>query len=225
MTWRSLLKSSLRLIGQLGPGRSAGPSETADALTVLTAMLSSWSTQRLSVYTIARSTHTLTGASDYTIGTGADFDTARPTRIDAAALLAAGSTTEQPIDVYRLIGSPRREGLYYSFGFPVATIHLEPAPAAGDTLALYVWQPLGAVTDADLDDEISFPPGYEDAIRYNLAVRLAPEWGKVPRADVQKLAGESLAVIKAHNRPALELRCDAALLDRGGFDVMRGDYR
>jgi hypothetical protein len=222
MTWRQLITSSLRLIGQLGPGRTAGPSETTTAQEILNAMFRSWNAQRLAVFEIARNEYTLTaGESDYTIGTGADFDTERPARIAAAGIV--NDAGELPVNVYRRTGAIQRSGLYYDGAHPVMGLHLEPTPNAGESLALYTWQKLAQVTD--LDTAVTLPEGYEDALRYNLAVRLAPEWGRAPRPDVQQFARESLAVIKAHNRPALEMKTDAALLNAGDFDIYRGDYR
>jgi hypothetical protein len=223
MTWRALITSSLRLIGQLGPGRTAGPSETTTAQEVLNAMLSSWNAQRLAVFEIARDEYTLTaGQSDYEIGpSAADFDTARPARIAAAGRV--NDAGELPVTVYRWTGPIDRAGLYYDNANPVMGLHVEPTPNAGEVLALYTWRKLAQVTD--LDTAVTLPEGYEDAIRYNLAVRMAPEWSKVPRADVQQFARESLAVIKAHNRPSLEMKTDAALLTPASFDIYRGDYR
>jgi hypothetical protein len=40
---------------------------------------------------------------------------------------------------------------------------------------------------------------------------------------VQRFAAEALAVIKAHNRPSLEMKTDAALLAPASFDIYRGD--
>jgi hypothetical protein len=195
-------------------------SETTTAQEVLNAMLSSWNSQRLAVFEIARNEYALTaGERDYTIGAGADFDAPRPARIEAAGVL--NDAGELPVTVYRRAGVITRSGLYYDNAHPAMGLHLEPAPNAGETLALYTWRKLAQVTE--LDTDVVLPEGYEDAIRYNLALRLAPEWGRVPRADVQQFARESLAVIKAHNRPSLEMKTDAALLAPATFDVYRGD--
>jgi hypothetical protein len=54
-------------------------------------------------------------------------------------------------------------------------LHLNPVPSAADTLVLYTWQQLSRF--AATSDTFDLPPGYARAIRYNLALELAPEYG------------------------------------------------
>jgi hypothetical protein len=76
----------------------------------------------------------------------------------------------------------------------------------------------------DLDTEIELPPGYEDAIIYNLSVRLAPEYGKPMRADLVGLAMDSKANVKRSNMtPQIMEVDDALLLLRGTTDILTGD--
>jgi hypothetical protein len=49
------------------------------------------------------------------------------------------------------------------------------------------------------DSTADFPPGYLKAIRYNLAVDLAPEYGRSPDPSVMQIAGASLAALRALN--------------------------
>lgn len=78
-------------------------------------------------------------------------------------------------------------------------------------------------TSADLDEDLNVPEEYEEACRYNLALRLAPEYGKVVSADIAAIAMESKANIKRSNAPTAYLEVDAALLpQRAGFDITTG---
>jgi hypothetical protein len=49
------------------------------------------------------------------------------------------------------------------------------------------------------DQIVDFPPGYLKAIRYNLAVDLAPEYGRAPDPSVEQIAVASLAALRAMN--------------------------
>ena len=63
-------------------------------------------------------------------------------------------------------------------------------------------------------DTVSVPPGYADAIRYNLAVKLAPEWGRTITPEVAEMARTSKAAIQRLNLPAPVMLCDPAMLNR-----------
>jgi len=235
MTANNIIKSALRLIGVLKPGRSAGPSETTDALLILNSMLESWAADRLNIFDISRALYTLIpNQQAYTIGPGANFDADRPVNIERAGLIISGTTPiELPILVVDDIGwaSIRAKSvatsipttLYPDNGAPWTTLNFWPVPTAAYQLVLYTWQALAGFADTTVD--VWFPPGYIDAIRYNLAVALAPEWGRPIRPDVLALAQMSLARIQHLNLPAPEMACDSALMRRGGggFNYLIGE--
>lgn len=230
MTYRDLIRSSLRLIGQLGPGRGPNVSETTDALFVLNAMLESFSIESLNIYAITRKVYTPpAGATSYRIGCGGELSlNTRPTRIESAARILPGVTTsEYPVS---MIGhaewSAGSCGLYYDGAWPCGTVWLRQPLQAGEQLALYVWGPLTGPVE-DVDETVEFPPGYADCIRYNLAVRLAPEWGRAPRPDVISLAAESLGRVKSFNSsppPVMDASDGGALGCGGGYDICSDSY-
>jgi hypothetical protein len=209
VTVLELLKSSLRAIQVLAPGRTPGPSETADALVVLNSMLRSWATSRLIVHAITRAEYSLAaGAESYTIGPAGDLAVEeRPVEIHAAAKLEDGE--EEPIEVFPHVEAPSRVGLYYAPSWPLGVLTPYPEFDDATTLVLYTREVFAAITDTA--DDVEFPPGYEDAIRYNLAVRLAPEWGRVATPKVEELARTSLAAIQSVNLPRPEAKIDSAL--------------
>lgn len=231
MTVLTLIQSSLRLIGKLGPGRGAGPSELTDALFVLNSLLDAWRAERLTVYSITRSTHALTGGqATYTIGTGGNFNVDRPVRIEAAGLITGTQefplellTAErwQQVSLKSLAGRPA--ALYNDGAYPLSTLSIYPVPSAADTLALYTWGTFAPFTATS--ETVAMPPGYADALRYELAVQLAAEWQLPLRPDVAMLASEKKAAIQRLNLPAPEMRCDSAVLGRGGeWNIATGDY-
>jgi hypothetical protein len=227
MTVQQLITSSLRLIGQLGPGRSTGGSELADALLVFNAMLDSWAAERSLIYAVSRGLFALEASTDsYSIGpSGAAWTAARPVYIERAGLMI-DAETEAPLRViydaeYAGIGqkelaSSQPSVVYYRPTAPNGTVIVWPVPTEARDVVLYTWAPLPAAVTAET--ALALPPGYEDALRYNLAVRLAPEWGKALRGDVVELARDSLMRVKVANTPMTELRLDAALTGARPFD-------
>lgn len=227
MIWIDLMRSSFRASGVLRPGQQPNNSEITDSLFVLNSMLESWSLESLIIYEIRRTQYPLTGAASYTIGPGGDFDQPRPVRIESAGYLYSGM--ESPTSVisnqkWAMGGGPTNQGgcagVYYDKAFPVATIHLRPVPSTAAALALYAWTPLGQVVSES--ESVQLPPGYADAIRYNLAVRIAAEWGRQPRPDVLQLAIDSKAIVKSFNSsPPPEMRTD---LGGGYYDICSDRY-
>jgi len=229
MTLLELLRSSFRCIGVLHEGQGPNADDINDSLTVLNSMLEAWSIERLNVFTVQPQTFALrSGQQSYGIGPGSsDFDTARPLRIDRAKLLTQAGSGPYELDLNILTTEewaaipiksttstiPTR--VYLDNQFPIATLNFWPVPSAAVSVILYGWQAIQTgFTDVDVD--LSFPPGYTDAIRYNLALRLAPEWGVSLRPDVAELARQSKAAIKRFNKPRLYLGCDVALVQPAG---------
>ena len=65
---------------------------------------------------------------------------------------------------------------------------------------------------------LPLPPGYERALRYALAVELAPEFGKTPSPIVLSTAAESFGLIKSRNAQPQYLYFDATLTS-GGYSL------
>jgi hypothetical protein len=59
-----------------------------------------------------------------------------------------------------------------------------------------------------LQSKLSYPQGYAEALRYNLAVRLAAEFAAPVSGPVAQIAIESLARVKTMNAPQLNMRSD-----------------
>lgn len=232
MTGRDVVSAALRKIGALAPGETLVASEASDGLSELNRMLATWSTDGLTIYAITEeSPLTLTpGDSTVTLGASGDITT-RPQKIEKA-LIRDGST-DYPVHILTLeeyariadktVQSTYPHSLYDDGGYPQRTIKLYPVPNAAHSLVLFTKRALTAI--ASLATEISFPPGYEDALVYNLAVRLAHEYGRPLDAVVLELASISYAGIKRSNHRPSYLQCDPAVAVRGAFDINTGDYR
>jgi hypothetical protein len=204
-----IIRRSLRLIGAIAGGETPSSTEQADALDALNAMLDSWRTESLSVYALRDETLTLTGAASYTIGTGGALNTTRPVRIESA--YERYSDTDYPVKIasaaawYALAvktttSSNVSEWLYYEPSYPLGTLYLYPKPTTG-VLHLVTWVPLTAFAAAD---SVALPPGYQDAITYHLAIRLAPEYGRPVPPELAALARAAKDNIQRVNfRPPL----------------------
>lgn len=225
MTVAELIRGALRKLGVLASSETPTAAEESDALATLNAMLDSWAGERLALFATLRSTYTLTiGLNPHTIGTGGTFSTTRPVRIDRASIvpqqepgaelpLALLSDAEwQETQAKEQDGRPT--SLWIESAYPLMKLHFNPVPDVADTLILYTWQQLGRFASASAD--FDFPPGYERAILFNLAVELAPEYGAVPSNDLLRIADESKSTLKRLNYRPSPMRCDSAVLGRAG---------
>lgn len=232
-TVRDLVKGSLRLLGAIATGETASAEEQADALSALNDMLDSWSTEGLIVDARVRETFTFTaGDGTYTLGTGGDFSTDRPLRIENASVIQSGSTLEMPIEIitvdqYAEIGLKSLQSsfptrLYAEGTYPLETLNFWPVPSEAATLVLYSWKPLATYASANVDVEL--PQGFARALRYNLAVELAPEYGKAVSAEIAAIAQESKDNLKRMNTKVNVLSCDQAVLARpSSFNIYTGE--
>ena len=151
------------------------------ALDALNQVIDGFSVDGATVYQVVHETFALTGAASYTWGSGGVINTARPEKIRAAAVIQATASMRIAIvspEKFETIVDADRAGnfadmLVCDYGNPLATISLWPIVTSG-TLDLWSIKPLTAVVH--LSDAVSFPPGYLETLKLNLAVMLASEF-------------------------------------------------
>lgn len=230
-TARDIVKASLRKIAVLGYGSTLSDDEAQDGLDALNAMVASWSVDDAIIYTESTYGESWSaGVTSKTIGSGGDIDTIRPTSIIAATysisnneygLSIEGEAERAKIFDLTIQGTPST--LYYNANFPLATIYLWRVPNQAGTLKLYYRIPLTSFST--LDSNFAFPPEYEEALIYNLAVRLAPEYEKEPSNTVTDLANKGLARVKNQNvkNDDVVALMDDALLVGETFNIYTGN--
>lgn len=222
-TATDLISRSLRLLGVVGQGRrTLTANESNDGLEALNAMLDSFSLERMMVYQILQENFPITaGTADYSIGTGGDFNTARPIKVDSAFI--RDGSTDLPVliidrDAYDSVSvkssTSRPQYLFYDTQYPLAYIRLLYVPDASYTLFISSWQPLQRFANAT--EDLALPPGYERMIAYNLAIELSAEFGVDASREVIALASQSKSIIKRINAPAPILNPSEPYAIRGG---------
>jgi hypothetical protein len=198
MVTADLIRATLRLIGAISSSETPAADESSDALESLNMMLGSWGASRFLSASTGKVTKTMTGAASYTVGSGGDIDTTRPTAIYNAFWTTGGLdyplTTLDYYD-YERIGIKTVGGIpeYISLkpDNPLSTIYLFPVPASG-TLTLENVRPS---TELGLDDTLPYPPEWIRAMKFNLAVEISPEFGFTVSPELAMLAQESKAIV------------------------------
>lgn len=237
MTAQTLITGALKLIGALAQGETPPAADVQDGLVILNGLMDAWRAERLTILNTTRNVYTLTaGTQTYTLGptgSGATLictSQTRPIWLQNASIIPAGTdpAVEIPIDLWtdqdwatqrvKSVQSSIPTAVYYNEDFPTGSLSFWPVPNVACQAVLY-W-PQALVEFATLTGEYALAPGYEDAIKYNLAVRLAPEFGRPLDPTVAALAVNALAIVKRANKTLYDMRCDPAILQA----ATRGTY-
>lgn len=189
MTTRDLLTECFEDLGIIAAGEVLSATDAANGLKKLTRLLDNWNAERRAVYATRLTSYTIVPSTQpSTIGpTGATFTaTQRPVSIDGANLVLNDVTPSirMPINIrdddwYRALTVPGLTStvptdLYYSAEWPLGQIYLWPVPTVAYGLEL---QMRIVLADLALDDDVSLPPGYLDAVTLTLGEMLAPSYG------------------------------------------------
>ena len=202
-TAQTLINAAFRVIGVIASGETATTQELADGLEALKIMLRHWSDKNIRLYFISQNTITLNGAASYTIGSGGVCDTTRPEDIKGG-YVRDSSGIDSLIEIideakYRSVSLKSLSGtaqyLWYNPDFPLGLLYFWPLGSG--TAYLDSLKPLSE--PSLLSSSIQFPPAYDEAIKWNLALRFCPEYGKEPSPLVIAFALSALNDIESKN--------------------------
>lgn len=150
-----------------------------------------------------------------------------------------GGGLDYPVQIFSLeeyeqiglksLNGPWPKGLYYQPSSQLGTLYVWPNPAQGE-MHLFTETIFRALTN--LNDEILLPQGYNMALRWCLAERLMPMFGKVDQTMMSMIttrAAEAKATIKRTNMkpPQVARYPDSLMVGKAkdaGF-IMDGGFR
>jgi hypothetical protein len=216
---------SMLNIGVLADGEAPSASQLQDAITTLNFLFDTWSTEKLFIASIAQDLFTLVGGQQtYQWGIGApDFTTARPIYIVSAATRINGGSPSQidiPLAIFNTdqwarISVKNTQSVfptrvYPDFQFPYANMNFWPIPTTGSQVYINSYKPLTSLTTANAT--FALAPGFAEAVMYNLAVRLAPMYGKSAPQEILGLAQSTKAKLKTSLSKFQLMRTDDGLL-------------
>ena len=233
-----IISAAMRNTNALASGETPTSAESQDCLDLLNLMMDAWSAERLMVFTITMKEFTLVpGKQTYTLGSGGDFDFPRPAKIYRAGIVWLANPAqplEIPLDMYsddqwaevpiKNIQSTIPQIVYNDGAFPFMNLSFWCVPTVADNVRLYMWTLLTSF--ADLTTDYTFPPGYAEAIQYNLAVRIAANNIGFLNQATAALAVSAIARVKNINLPTIEMKTDPFLTTNGKHYDWRSDtYR
>lgn len=229
---QDIINRALRLLAQLESGESATANETADALAALNALIDSWRNEALMCYALQEVTYNITGSGvqAFSIGPSGTVVSTRPISIVDAYVTYLGVDTNVAIvempqwDAIPLktVTSTIPDRLYYRPDMPDGTVQIYPVPMSPSLLHMVVSVPLESFASAS--STLQLPPGWVDALVYNLAVAIAPEYEMDARHSVIAQARNAKAGVKrANTRPIVAAPEIAQLVgSRRPFNIYTG---
>lgn len=226
-TVRQIVTAAVRQLGI----NNLQASKLGECREALNTMLIEWAMMPSGIYAATRENFTLvSGTAEYTIGSGATLNTTRPVNIVKAFvrvsstdyMLSLVSLQEYgSISIKSTSGQP--QALYHERGHTTDTILLWPTPDSAYDLHLWSHKPLGTYTS--LDDSLNLPPEYEPAIKYNLALVVAPELAVQPYPSTVAMATKSFKALRNMNMnpvPKLITNPFSGPYSFGDFDIDEG---
>jgi hypothetical protein len=230
---QDILDRAGRLLSVINSGESLTDTESADALEALNAMLDSWRNDRLMCYAMQdQSVSIVANRQTYTVGPSAtDLVTTRPVRIEEAYFVDANGISygldildeEQWAGlVNKSVTSTYPQRIWPQPTFENLTIWAHPVPTGSGAIHFLDYTPVLSFTD--VNQTVSLPPGWEEALASNLALVIAPEFSVQPSPMVQGMAVNSKAAIKRVNgRPIRTTTELSRMTDKHRFNIYTGE--
>lgn len=225
-TARNIIKRALQKNGVLTKSENPSGDEASDALETLNDLIGSWSNDSLLIYArLSESFPLVSGQASYTIGSGGDFDTARPLQI-LTAFTRIGNI-DYDIDIIsdvdfdeisqKNISSSIPDVMFYQSSSPLGNITIYPVPTTG---SLHIRSEKQLSEFTTLDTDLELPAGWDRALIYNLALELASEYGQPVDEATYQIAMDSLNKIKT--AVARNKNMDAYAFDGSNNNVYTG---
>lgn len=227
MIAQELITRSFYLAGIYSFNQSIPGGELNNALESLNSMLDSWKADNLFNFSTDLIEGNLaTGQVSYSIGVSGDFVAQRPTAIDGAYVRQNG--VDYPLEqidqrLYDTISIKNLQTsfpnyFYYNPTYPNGTIYIYPVPS--NPLPIFIRCSKYISHFDELETEVNFPPGYNQAVYYSLASELAILYGN-PREDLEQKSIDYVTNLKRNNLNVLELGFDTRM---PGFNDGRNRY-
>jgi len=224
-----LIKASYANLGAADIENDLTPAQYEQGRQSLNSMLGSWSKKRLVVTGIVKENFPLvSGQLLYTIGPTGNFNTAWPFQIVDAFIRSSDGidydcnviTREQYNSIPVKTTESRPTNLYYEPMYPIGAIRLYYVP--DDSYTLFIDSQKVLTSFATIEDSITLPPEFEEALEYNLSVRLAPKVNTPVPQEVARIAAISYGVISL--QPVEPAVFDGAFGTRGRYNVYSDSY-
>jgi hypothetical protein len=226
-TVASLIALAMRDANIIGEGETASGNLAQDALDTLNQMLAVWAVENTYVYAQQEVSFSPTGATSYTVGSGANVNMVRPPKIDGAFWRSGGIdypiTMLDTFEQWEAIPQKTQAGeplwAFYLPSVTTGTLYMYPQPSSG---TVHLIAQATIPTDYALADTITLPAEYLLPVRMNLYVLLAGMVGAPIKPALAKAADMSLKTLKRSNLRIQPLTMPAGITAGRGSNIISG---
>lgn len=204
-TANDIIKDAAMILGVLRKGEVLDADEAQDGLNALNDLMASWASMRLINLSSVRDTFTLTNSATHEIGAGKTLNTVAPLVIKYATITVGSIDypleiiTDDQYESIALKSTQASPSYFLNYNHDsdedAGIIRIYPVPSGGDILNILSEKKSAEISS--LFTTVYMPQaGFKRALKYNLALELAPQYGVEPSAMTVKIANDSLGAIK-----------------------------
>lgn len=230
-TANDIIVDALQAAGVIGVGQVPLAENVNLSLRQLNRMIAQWNRKRWLVYHLIDTSLPCTGAQFYTVGSGGDFNIPRPDRLEAAFFRQTTTAPANQIDYnlqilesmedYSRISLKQLVSfgyyIFYDSGYPLGKVY--PWPILQNQYELHIITKAVLSTFASLATTVNLPPEYEEAMQWNLALRLRPLFQMPPDETVTAMAAASLNTLRGANTQIARLTMPRPLNGGGIYNI------
>lgn len=230
----AIITDALTEIGVTQPGETPTAADQAIGLLRLQNLIDAWNADQLTLVLQLRTTYTVpSSTTTITVGTGGDISIPRPLLISSLNYIVPGTSpgVEVPIGLMdrdsfaalsiKQLASALPIQAFYQTDVADAFGTLQIWPKITQNVQLVLYTPQGLSSPATTATNLIGPYGYQEAVMYQLALRLCGPYGKPVSDDLRTMAAGALRRMGAPNvQPGL-LGTDPALIPSlgAGYNV------
>jgi len=234
---RSIIFGAFCEIGVYQPNETLTATDAQIGLGRLQMLLDAWAAEQGTLAVFNPQTYTIpAGEFEFTIGAGGDLNTQRPVYVDGMNYVNPGSSPAVEVPMAPMskeqymalsikeLSSGLPQEYFYNPTTPLGTFTIWPVP--DQDIDLVVYASLAVAQPATLNATVVGPPGYAEAIHYQLALRLCNPMGRPIPANLPQMASSAFLRMQRPNADPGLLGVDAALvpMSGGAFNVLTGNF-
>ena len=229
-----IMNAAAQEIGVLAGGESLSNNDTGWVFQKLQRLIDRYNSDRTKIYNVNFQTFSPPASTQpLTIGPGAQLDiNQRPVEIRSIGLMLTGTSPQVKLYLNRRdqrwwaqnrvpqLTSTLPTDYYYSPDWPNGNLYLWPIPTQANNLLIEMW---GVLTEyTTYNQTFTLPPGYWDALVYELACSIAPSFERTVTPDLLRETVRAVSAIEQNNIKSPRGRtADAGMPGaglRGGFN-------
>lgn len=236
-TARDLVTLALKEAGVIGVGQTPLDEDMNDSFTLLRRMMATWNKKRWLVPALQDVSKVATGAISYTVGIGGDINPGyRPNQIKAGYFIQLNTgTTPVSLPLSQVFSyedyaritlktlNTLPEIYFYDNAVPLGHVFVNPIPSSIYELHFIIQTYLDFPGALGLDSVFNLAEEYEEAIHYNLAIRLCSAYQEEPQKSTIALAKDGRRMLRNSNVQVPSLEMPAPLRPTRGFNIFNPD--